>query len=297
MKVILDTNAIYYLETKLSVFEFNILKNLVNLNKLQVYISPISVIEIASRIKNKFDDFTLIKKILTNLFLLNPIFLNDPEEQLREYFCNIALDINWKWKEVLYSIKTANSVLEIENGFIDIINQTKRHVDLSYFAKAREDYEILYVQEIMSAIQKIIPEFTRKISKNKNTRLSKDNKKEFDNFLNSVNWSKLFEYILLQRANYPFPNNTKSKELILEKAYYFKIGYENLLKKIFYDGYIPNANKKNDYNDLHFTIYINKYNEYIFITNEDNAIFNQLRKDGKCMNIEVLIQQLNINHK
>lgn len=88
MNAIFDTNAVYYLDSKLSEADFEKLILKVNNGELAVFISPITVIEMTSRLKENPTDFKKIQDALKKLFKLNPIFLPNPEQQLAEYVLN-----------------------------------------------------------------------------------------------------------------------------------------------------------------------------------------------------------------
>ena len=73
MEVIFDTNAVYYLETELSLANFEKLVEKVK-KGLKIYITPITVIEMTSRLKEKPADFGMVQKAIKKLYQLNPGF-------------------------------------------------------------------------------------------------------------------------------------------------------------------------------------------------------------------------------
>ena len=67
MNVIFDTNAVYYLESKLSNENFEKMNQMVEKNELTIFISPITVIEMTSRLKTQPNGFKKVQIALKNL--------------------------------------------------------------------------------------------------------------------------------------------------------------------------------------------------------------------------------------
>lgn len=287
MNAILDTNAIYYLDSKLSAAEFEKIEQKIKRSELKIYISPITVIEMTSRLKEKPADFKKVQDAIKKLFLLSPSFLPDPEQQLTEYVLNskIAENDYKHWKEIFYTIKVATSITALETGFDDHSTQTKRSVDLTKIYTIRKEYESFYVSDMETPLKTIIPDFEIKIAKNKNTRLPKDKVYDFKKYLESSNWINQLKLMLIARTLLPLPNDATEIQNIFEKIHFFKKSYEDLFIKIFEDGYIPNMKRKNDFNDWHFNVYFNNSNDYIFITSENNVVFNELKIKDRCKDI------------
>lgn len=290
MNVIFDTNAVYYLDSKLSKAAFEKLILKVSNGELTVFISPITVIEMTSRLKENPSDFNKVQDAIKKLFELNPTFLPDPEQQLAEYVSNSKIDANeYKhWKEIFYTIKIAPTVAKLETGFDYISTFTKRSVNLTRLHSFRKTYEDYYVLDMETPLKSIITDFDIKIARGKNTRLPKDKIADFKKYLKSNNWTDQIKLMLINRTLLPLPNDKKEIEKVFDKISFFRKSYEDLFIKVFEDGYIPNVKKKNDYNDWHFNVYFNDDNDYVFITSEKNVVFKELRNKNRCKDIDEL---------
>jgi len=291
MNVIFDTNAVYYLESKLSNENFEKMNQMVEKNELTIFISPITVIEMTSRLKTQPNGFKKVQIALKKLMSLNPQFLPDPDQQLREYVSNSKSNKNdYKhWKEIVSSIILAPNVTKLESGFCDSLSN-RRVVNIDYLINFRKEYEEYYLSSINQVLEQIITDYNVKIDKGRNTRLPKDKISNFKKYLTSSDWIDQIKIMLVNRTEVQLPNNEVEIQIIFEKIYFLKKSYEDLFLKIFEEGYIPNKKKKNDYNDWHFNVYFNDFNDYIFITSENNVVFKELRSKNRCINFEELIK-------
>jgi hypothetical protein len=292
MNVIFDTNSVYYLESELSEHDFIIIKQKIITNKLQVFVSPITVIEMTSRLVECPLDFIKVKSAIIRLLKLNPTFLPDPEQQLSEYILDSKLDNNdyKNWKEIFISTSLAQSVDDLKTGINDFFSNIRTSVDINKIHTFRKSYENTYVSDMQNLLQSIVEDFNIKIGKNKNTRLPKNKTEDFMKYLCSPVWINQMKLMLENRTGIPLPNDENKVEIILKKASFFIKSYERLIIKIFRDGYVPNIKKKNDYNDLHFNIYFNEDNSFVFITSENNIVFEQLRNNRRCINLQELVK-------
>lgn len=287
MKAIFDTNSVYYLEDKLSEDDFQKLVVKVNEGQLKVFVSPITVIEMASRLEEAPNDFSKVQKAIQKLFKLKPIFLPDPEQQLAEYISNSATDIKKysHWEKIFYAIKIAPNLDQLKKGFNDYSTFIKMSVNITNIHSLRSNYENNYVSDMENVLKSIVPSFNKKIQKGKNTRLDKSKIPDFKKFLELGSWNNLVKVMLVNRTLLELPTNEIKLNEIFKKIYFFKKSYEDLFIKIFEQGYIPNIKKKNDYNDWHFNVYFNDSNNYIFVTSEKNTVFNELRAKNRVIDI------------
>ena len=290
MNVIFDTNSVYYLDSMLSYDEFELFKEK-SKTGLHVFISPITAIEMASRLKEKPLDFSRVQQALKKLFDLNPSFLPDPELQLTEYVLDTKLDPKdyGPWREILYTIKVAPDVTALESGFDDLTTLTRRSVNISQIHSFRKKYETYYISDIETPLKLIIPGFSARIAKGKHTRLQKGRIADFEKYLLSPNWTAQIKIMLINRTLLPLPIEQVKIDKIFERIRYFKKAYENLFLKIFQEGYIPNMKKKNDYNDWHFNVYFHNANDFIFVTSESNVLFKELLENKRCIKIRDII--------
>jgi predicted nucleic acid-binding protein len=286
MNAILDTNAVYYLDSKLAVEEYDKILAKINTGSLKVFISALTVIEMTSRLKEKPHDFEKVQNAIKKLMALKPIFLPDPEQQLVEYVSSAKVDAG-HWKDVLESVAVAPSVTALELGFIDD-KGLERKVNTSLIYSVRKEYEEQYVGDMKRSLVSIVKGYEAKISRGKIPKLSKDDFEEFNKFLNSESWANLLKIMLVNRTQLVLPEEGKLS-IVFEKIYFFKKAYEALLLRILENGYIPSIKKKNDYNDFHFNVYFNKLNDYVFVTAESNTVFDELDKFGRLISIDKLI--------
>lgn len=301
MNVIFDTNSIYYLDTAnfntsehLSDNEFAILKENVENKKLSIFISYISMVELSSHLKEQQKDFTTIQNGVRKLFELYPVFLPDPETLFTEYITNIKTNSNHKSitdsQKIFTAIKLAPNIQQLEKGFA--ANNNCYKVDLNTIKNCRDSYENQYTDDIRNFVLTAIPNFDTKRLKGKHTRLSKTELCNFNDYLNSGNWINWIKYMLAYRGQAKFNNANTS---ILTKIDFFEKSYKKLLIHTFQQGYQP-QNNKNDYNDLHFNVYFNNYNDYVFITSENNVIFDELKNHNRCMKLKELCDKLSNNN-
>jgi hypothetical protein len=292
MNAIFDTNTVYYLDSKLSNADFERLIVKITDKQLNIFVSPITVIEMTSRLKKKPSDFAMVKRTIGKLLKLNPIFLPDPEQQLTEYVLNTKVDENEyrHWKEIFYTISIAPSVEILETGFDDLITFTRRAVNLTHIYSFRKTYEEYYVLDMETPLKSIVENFDIKILKRKNIRLSKDRNEDFKKYLGSTNWTDQLKLMLVNRTLQPLPNSKSEMDSIFEKIYYFRKSYEDLFVKIFEEGYIPNIKKKNDYNDWHFNVYFNIGNDFYLVTSERNVVFKELTNKSRCLDLGQLLK-------
>jgi hypothetical protein len=314
MNVILDTNAIYYLDTTnpnkdmhLTDNEFDILKANVENQKLKIYISWLSMIEISSHLKVKPSDFATIQKGVQKLFELKPLFLPDPETMFKEYILNKKTDCYHKsitdTKTAFASIKLAPDVTKLEKGFSRLefsieayrvnkkyIDWVKRKVDLNFISDERAKYEQQFKNDVIDVVLELIirkfPHYERKIRGAKRVCLTDSEKQSlFDNEYHDemikgfehrgqANLSKVIEEAKI----------TKEKFEFLDKAY-----QEFILSRILEFG--KRSIDKNDYNDMHFNVYFHKHNDFTFITDEKKqVVFNELKNADKCKGLKELCQ-------
>lgn len=294
MNLIFDTNSVYYLDNQnvLSIQSFNKLKDAVSTGKLRIYISPITVIEMASRIEDeKKGGFKKVKDALKKLMHLNPSFLLDPDEQLMNYYSsNINISTNTVlWRNIIETIVKAKSKEQLLQGYVDMPTKTIRTVYSKRISDFRENYERNYINDMNLHVTRLIPGFAKKVSRQKVTRLPKIEKEVFKNYIQSENWNVNFYNGLASRVGYNLQLENNCYENLKEKLHFFKSSYEALLNRIFINGYIPNWGKKNDYNDLHFNVYFHDNNDFVFITSENNVVFEELKKNGRLKNINELV--------
>jgi hypothetical protein len=292
MNVIFDTNSIYYLDTTnsnssqhLSDNEYENLKDNVENGNLSVFISYISMIELLSHLKEQPKDFTTIQNGVRNLLELKPVFLPDPETVFTEYITNIKTNSTHKSitdsQKVFTAIELASDIQQLESK-----------VDLTTIKNYRDNYENQYTDDIKNFVLSAIPNFDAKRLKGKNTRLSKAELNNFSNYLNSNSWSNWMKYMLAYRGQAKLNGEDASP---LDKIDFFEKSYKKLLIHTFQQGYQP-QNNKNDYNDLHFNVYFNNSNDYVFITSENNVVFDELKNSNRCMNLKELCNKLNNNN-
>ena len=291
MDAIFDTNSVYYLEDKFSEDDFQKLVIKVNKGQLRVFISPITVIEMSSRLKENPSNFSKVQKAIQRLFKLKPVFLPDPEQQLTEYVSNSTTDINqyFHWEEIFYTIKVAPNLEKLKKGFDDFSTFIKRSVNITNIYSFRKNYENNYILDMERVLKSLIPNFDRKILRGKNTRLDKGKVPDFKKFLESDEWNNLIKVMLINRTLLTLPTDETKIDEIFKKIHFFKKSYEDLFIKIFEQGYIPNIKKKNDYNDWHFNVYFNENNNFIFVTSENNIVFNELKSQNRCKDIIELL--------
>ncbi|WP_201986006.1 hypothetical protein [Hymenobacter rubidus] len=291
MNAILDTNTVYYLDSKLSAEEYSKVSAKVGTGELKVFVSPITVIEMTSRLKENPLDFIKVQNAIKKLMALNPIFLPDPEQQLIEYISGAKVEDSQyvHWKDVFESISAAPSVTALEIGFDDHASLKRRQVSLAKIHSFRQEYESQYVNDMKESLVTVVKGYEAKISKGKIPKLSKSEFEEFDKFLVSDSWINLMKIMLVNRTQLPLPVEEAKLNLVFAKIEFLKKSYEYLLRRILENGYIPSIKKKNDYNDFHFNVYFNKLNDYIFVTAESNPVFSELNARGRLVAIDKLV--------
>jgi hypothetical protein len=286
--VIFDTNSIYYLDTTiqdktnhLTDNEFETLKKNTENGNLNIFISPISVIEMSSRLISTPNDFNKVQNSLKKMFCLCPKFLPDPEQMFNEYMTNHYIcEQNYAhWEKISELIKDATSISALQNSF-----PNGNGVNLKKISRFRDEYEKQYIEDMKNYVLIAIPNFDERRLKGSNTRLSKNELVKINNCLNSTNWINSLKLMLVERGQAKLD---AIETTLLNKIYFFEKSYKKLLSHTFQQGYQP-QNNKNDYNDLHFNVYFNNDNDYIFITSENNVVFDELKNSNRCITLKNL---------
>lgn len=288
---IFDTNSIYYLESQLSLEEFNIIKSKVDKKELSIFVTPISIIEMVSRIVEKPEDFGWVKDSVKKLLELNPNFLPTPEDQLTEYVSNTPTDPMEiiAWKEIFISLSLAPNFDKLKNGFAVPSEGRIRSVDAQKIYEFRKNYESQYILDVETPLKLYINKFKEKVAKRTHTRLNKEKIPDFKRYINSIEWINIIKLMIINRTLRPLPEDEKEVQIVLKKVTFIKKSYEDFFLHIFQQGYRPNIKKKNDYNDWHFNFYFTDFNDYVFITSEENVVFEELKRRGRCIKISGLV--------
>lgn len=243
-----------------------------------------------SRIVEKPEDFGCVKNSVKKLLELNPNFLPTPEDQLTEYVSNTSTDPMeiTAWKEIFISLALAPNFDKLKNGFSVPIEGRIRSVDAQKIYEFRKNYELQYISDVETPLKLYIDKFEEKVAKGTHTRLSKEKISNFKRYLTSIEWIKIIKLMIINRTQHPLPEDEKEVQIILKKVTFIKNSYEDFFLHIFQQGYRPNFKKKNDYNDWHFNFYFNDDNDYVLITSEDNVVFEELKRKGRCVKISGL---------
>lgn len=293
---LLDTNSIYYLseEKRVNKVEFDTL--LKKAKNIDIYYSPINVIELITRVFSNPTIFKNIKEIVKKFLSLNPKLLVDPETQMYNYInqnYNTNENAN-NFSDMMRGLSKAENIKKLQYGYPDIHEgyiKTKK-IRINEIDRERKIYEKNYIKDMKLVLKSVSENFNSKYGfKNNKIKLSNDDYSLFEQFLESNIWDSIFYENIERRVGTKFPNDFQNKSEIISKFTFFKKGYEQLLRHIFKSGYKPQ--KKNDYNDLHQLIYLNNDNNLKLVTSDSsNPMFTYTLSKNKIITFQGFINKI-----
>jgi hypothetical protein len=293
---IIDTNIFYHLP-ELNVTNNSILlklKERIDAGDMKIYYTPISIVEIGSRLEREPAMFASLKHACQILIDFKAYPLPDPDRKIFEslYGEKIPTHDLKLWEDYLYTISKAPDIKSLENGFEDYETFTKRWVNLKVTSEFRDQFEKDFINDLYKITVYLNPTFEKKLLANKNTRLNKEGRDSLDIFLNSKEWDNIFLSSLLYKIPPELLSGKNKLNYIWYKDIHYFTTYETLLKSIFFDGYIANIKKKNDRNDLDFLIYLNSDITNVLVSEDQNKMFQEARADNRCIFFQEFIKSI-----
>lgn len=143
----------------------------------------------------------------------------------------------------------------------------------------RADYEAAWINEMYKfVVNALNPEYFQKLAKGKTPRVSsKDRINEIDQQLESHNFKLHFINASLCKAmNLPekvliMDTNKEYIDRSISRISAYFTAYKTIIRKIMTEGYSVRKNK-NDFNDLHFLLYLGMGEDIVFISYDDKLI-------------------------
>ena len=252
-------------------------------NNIRCFYSVISFIEIASHInereKSDFSKFQALIRCIRSI--CNDNILPYPEMSLATILGTDlppVEDVNG-FNNLIKLISQAPDYDTLVQG--QYVEWDKGLAYVTYnedkLAKFRERYESLYVREMyINVIDIVNPGYYKRLAKDKPPRVTnKEELKKINAYLDSSVFKRIFLdvcYCKVARVGIGSLVGVVGEVLANEKidkiSAYFE-GYKSIIRKNVNDGYSIEKNK-NDYNDLHYLIYLGLSDNICFITGEKN---------------------------
>lgn len=232
--------------------------------------TPITAIELVSRIKDQPEYFDIVKKGIQSVLDMRAVCLPGPELRMAEIIADnhIQHSMYKSWAEMMYTIARATDRASLIKGFDDFTTLTRRQMLEEWMSSFREDYEKSYIDTLLRVAKQINPKYEKQLQKKKTTKISRPEQDALNQFLNSSKWESEVLAVIAHRSKIPLPTDRAALCIVLHKIKYFKQGYENLIRRVFCDGYQPDMKKKNDYNDMHLFLYLDDFYPHVLVTSE-----------------------------
>ncbi len=261
------------------------LKSFIEDNNIKPYYSPISFTEIASHIsREERDQFThyksvlnLIKDVCVNNILENPdhvlaTLLKVPPPARKEGEGPAELN---KVRDLICSAKAYDELVAGKicywNGML-----AKVKINEDYVKNFREDYEVAWVSDMYKFVLNVVnPLYLKRLRRGKSPRVTnKTHREQLIKFLDGIEFKKAFiDASFCKAMNLPEASlvghldERELAELIKPLSAYFT-AYKTIIKWIIERGYGIMKNK-NDFNDLHFLMYLGLGDHVRFISYDD----------------------------
>ncbi len=233
--------------------------------------SPITIIELASRIHDEPQWFDRVKNSIKAVLEMKAECLPDPESLMEEIVKDLRMPYakHNHWRDVIYTISCATDRKSLINGFDDYGTCTRRQVYINFISNFRINYENFYIDSLLEVTKNLNPKYEYQIRKGKQTKFSKHEQNQLNQFLSSAEWERIFLDMIAYRSKSSLPVDRGARKIILRRINFFKQAYEYLLRNIFCDGYQPNMKKKNDFNDIHLFLYLDDFNTNVLVSSEN----------------------------
>jgi hypothetical protein len=294
MAYIFDTNVLYDLATVEYRDAADRLCERGRAGHLAVRFTPIAVIEIASRLHRDPAMFGQLKLAARLMIDCGAKCLPDPEQRMREILHDgdVARQLYSHWDDIMETLSRAPTQEEFSRGFNDIATATRRAVDIEHVHRYREEYERQFTVDLTVLATHFNHRYDRQAARGRPTRLTPEQQNALNQFLASPEWSEAFHAVFAARAEAPLPNDAGRLGVIDEKTAPFKAGYEWLLREVFCDGRHVNFDDKNDYNDMHLLLYVNRFADDVLVSSDEGVILEIGERFGKAIRLDGFVVML-----
>lgn len=267
---ILDTNAFYNIATDTFSQHVARLCEKGSDGSLELRFSPITIIELESRLAREPERFEQFKKSAQILLRAKAQSLPDPEQRMNEILLDshVAPDSYKVWDEHLKTIARAQDIDELRGGYDDHITGTKRAIVIEETCRSREEYEEDFVDEMHKLAVRFNPRYEKQCLRSKPARLTKEECAALKTFLVSEEWLNEFRDMLGERGKAPVPTDPGRRGVFDDKTAYFRRGYEWVIQRLFCDGRHVSRKHKNDYNDMHLLLHVNDFTGDTIVTSD-----------------------------
>jgi len=299
-----DTNFFYNLiEEKIEDDEQIELAKFITENKIKFYYTPITFTEITSHIngeeKGKFEYYRntliMIKNLCGSSILENPDYilatiLKVPPPKRKNNESPSELN---KVRDLICKAKDYEELIEGQHLYWDgRLSIVKYQEDV--VKNFRADYEAGWITDMYKFIVNAVnPRYFKRLKGGKTPRVTDMNlRQQLLDFLDSIEFKRAFvDASFCKAMNLPQKtligqlSEQNVNEIINSLSAYFT-AYKTIIRKIVEEGYNVEKNK-NDFNDLHFLIYLGLGNHVQFISYD-----NRLKEKTKGSNQEKRILKI-----
>jgi predicted nucleic acid-binding protein len=293
---ILDTNAAYYLPDPAWTTPARLarIQERAEAGDLEFGLSPITVLELASRVAEEPNWFDRVREAARTLVSLRPKSLPDPEQRMREIMedVDLARQSYAQWPAGLETIASAPDVHALQTGFRDWTTATRRSVNVLELREYRDEYERQYIIDMGDLVHAFNPAYEDQVRRGVQTRLERDEQASFEVFLGASEWTDVFLAMMAHRGTVGsgIPQDAAKVAVALRKAKYFKLGFEQLTRSMFIDGARPNLRRANDYNDIHQLLYVSEFTGDILVSEDAGVLARVGAADGKVISFRQFLE-------
>lgn len=253
------------------------------------FLSPLALIELGSHInddeKADFDRYHGALKAAVNLCRYA---LTDPEAILREQVFKVPPDSGrlaaTETLDICQRIAAATSYNDLVTG--QVMQWEGALARVSYNAEClknfREDYEAEYVIEMHNSVVGLVcPDWKTKRAAAKMANIDDPEiRNKVVAFLDSLEFQNSFYKLQAERAGVTLIGESMWDNDAFGRMKYFFEAYRWILKAIVQSGYNPEKNK-NDYNDVHYLLYLADPN--MVLVSRDGGIARKVAHSSRVM--------------
>lgn len=287
MKILFDTNIFRDIQRKkINSNQIQKAKEKIHKHSWQAVISPLTLIELGSHINDDENDFYERYRVAFEAIVdICNSTLPDPEVFMRKKIFNHPIDSNQglspeETLNICRFIATTKKYEDLTNGKIMTWNDIPSRIILKtgYLKQFRDEYEQQYISDMQNfVLDRIVPNHNS-IRANGMMPCIKDKNilTSFNKFIDSVEFENTFYKFQAVRVNVLLIGSDFSSvwdKNVKAKLSDYCSAYKWIIKKIAEAGYNPIKNK-NDYNDIHFLIYLAD-STLCFVTH-DGGILNKI---------------------
>ena len=281
---IVDTNVVYYLgdPDRAPAARIARLEGRAADGHLQLAYTPITAIELVTRIHEDPSAFTQVNRGVKSFMQLKPKHLCNPDQRVQEIIRDFAQPhrTTAMWHRIMTEIERATEPSDVSSVKLKAVSLRKR-------------YEKHHTESMMRYLEAWDPDCHNKLARGKSIRLTKDKQYKLEAFIGSDWWQRRFIEQTAASAGEQLPSDPVRLATIGKKLAYYRNGWELLMVAMAKQGLVPSAKHKNDRNDLYLLLYLTPYDGNILVTSEKRRILGRFAKKfpDKCIDFDAFLDK------